>query len=81
MRAEMDILEELRELKAKYAALLALSATLQSQEHELLREVAVGSGLKRPRRLAFISRSLLLYAQWHALPDEAVPAMIYKTDS
>ena len=42
----MDILEELRELKAKYAALLALSATLQSQEHELRREVAVGSGLK-----------------------------------
>jgi len=31
------------------------------------------------RRLSLISRSLLLYNQWHALADDAVPALIYDT--
>ena len=30
-------------------------------------------------RLALISRSLLLYNQWHALADDAVPSLIYET--
>ena len=30
-------------------------------------------------RLALISRSLLLYNQWHALADDAVPPLIYET--
>eukprot|EP00571_Detonula_confervacea_P006938 CAMPEP_0172320740 /NCGR_PEP_ID=MMETSP1058-20130122/41285_1 /TAXON_ID=83371 /ORGANISM="Detonula confervacea, Strain CCMP 353" /LENGTH=779 /DNA_ID=CAMNT_0013036067 /DNA_START=84 /DNA_END=2423 /DNA_ORIENTATION=+ len=30
-------------------------------------------------RLSFISRSLLLYNQWHALADDAIPALIYET--
>lgn len=30
-------------------------------------------------RLSLISRSLLLYNQWHALADDAVPAAIYET--
>jgi len=30
-------------------------------------------------RLSLISRSLLIYNQWHALADDAVPSLIYKT--
>ena len=30
-------------------------------------------------RLSLISRSLLIYNQWHALADDAVPPLIYKT--
>jgi len=30
-------------------------------------------------RLSLISRSLLLYNQWHALADDAVPVLIYET--
>jgi hypothetical protein len=41
--------------------------------------IAQACALTPELRLALISRSLLLYNQWHALADDAVPPLIYET--
>lgn len=41
--------------------------------------VSQAAAMTPAMRLSFISRSLLLYNQWHALADDAVPALIYET--
>jgi hypothetical protein len=41
--------------------------------------ITQASAMTPALRLALISRSLLLYNQWHALADDAVPPLIYET--
>ena len=41
--------------------------------------IAQACAMTPAMRLALISRSLLLYSQWHALADDAVPPLIYET--